>query len=261
VRSLLRPTVHRFEASIIYPWAAWRGWRPSSLRSVRPDDLRWNYGYENESSVKEAIARVTPYTVLSLDRLASLWWQLDYLDRQDVTGALVECGVRLGGASAMMALAHMSHGAPARELHLFDSFSTMPPPSSEDGPLAPTLSKNWTEENLDYSMEISRNLLLNLVRYPEALLQYHVGWFQDTVVQAAEKIGPIALLRLDGDWYDSTKVCLDALYPKVNKGGIVVIDDYGHFEGCRRAVDEFSSNLPKPFLLHRIDCTGRYWIK
>jgi O-methyltransferase len=99
-------------------------------------------------------------------------------------------------------------------------------------------------------------MLLNLVHYPERLLRYHVGWFQDTVPAAAEKIGPIALLRLDGDRYDSTKVCLESLYSNVRRGGIVVIDDYGQFEGCRRAVDEFTSKMPIPFMLHRIDCTG-----
>jgi O-methyltransferase len=161
----------------------------------------------------------------------------------------------------LMALAHMSHGAANRKLHLFDSFTTMPPPSPEDGAHAPTLSKKWADENLDYSAEVSRKLLVNVVHYPEELLEYHVGWFQDTVAEVAKTIGPIALLRLDGDWYESTKICLEALYQKVNKGGIVVIDDYGAFEGCRRAVDEFTSIIGKPFMLHRIDCTGRYWIK
>jgi len=140
IRSLARSVVRGLETNLIYPWAARRGWRPSSLRPVRLDDLRWNYGYEGEAQMKEAVAQVAPYTVLSLDRSASLWWQLEHLDRQHVAGALVECGVRLGGSSAMMALAHMSSGPPTRELHLFDSFSTMPAPSLEDGLFAPALT-------------------------------------------------------------------------------------------------------------------------
>ena len=89
----------------------------------------------------------------------------------------------------------------------------------------------------------------------------HQGWFQDTVPRDAAAVGPIALLRLDGDWYDSTKVCLEGLYPSVVKYGSIVVDDYGHFEGCRKAVDEFVADLGYPVMLHHVDYSGRYWIK
>jgi hypothetical protein len=263
LRTGLRFMLHSVERTLIYPWAAWRGWRPSSLRAVRPDDLAWDWGYEHEASIKEAIAVVAPYTVLSLDRLASLWWQIEYLDRQHITGALVECGVRQGGASAMIALAHMasSGGTPVRELHLFDSFTQMPAPSEKDGASSWRLMKEWQQQDVDWPPNISHELLVSKVHYPESLIHYHVGWFHDTIVPAAKAVGPISLLRLDGDWYESTKQCLDGLYGNVTDGGIVVIDDYGHFEGCRAAVDEFRQKLPIPSLLHRIDCTGRYWVK
>jgi len=77
----------------------------------------------------------------------------------------------------------------------------------------------------------------------------------------SKRMGPIALLRLDGDWYESTKICLDGLYNHVVPGGVVVIDDYGHWEGCRRAVDEFIAGSKHPIFLNHIDYTGRYWIK
>lgn len=262
LRRGLRFILHGVERNLIYPWAAWRGWRPSSLRAVRPDDLAWDWGYEHEAAIKEAIAVVAPYTVLSLDRLASLWWQIEYLDRQHITGALVECGVRQGGGIAMMALAHMaSCNPPVRELHLFDSFTQMPRPSEKDGAPSWRLMKQWQQQDVEWPPNISRELLVSKVRYPESLIHYHVGWFHDTIVPAAPTVGPISLLRLDGDWYESTKQCLDGLYGNVTEGGIVVVDDYGHFEGCRAAIDEFRQKLPLPFLLHRIDCTGRYWVK
>jgi O-methyltransferase len=261
LRRGLRFILHAVECNLIYPWAAWRGWRPSSLRSVRPEDLAWEWGYEHEASIKEAIAIVAPYTVLSLDRLASLWWQIEYLDRQQIRGALVECGVRQGGASAMMALAHMaSSDRPMRDLHLFDSFSQMPAPSQKDGATAPILMTEW-QQKMECSPDVSRELLVSKVGYPRSLIHYHVGLFRDTVATAAQAIGPISLLRLDGDWYESTKQCLDGLYENVSYGGLVVIDDYGHFEGCRAAVDEFRRELSVRSLLHRIDCTGRYWVK
>ena len=65
------------------------------------------------------------------------------------------------------------------------------------------------------------------------------GWFQDTLILNQIRIGPIALLRIDGDWYESTKVCLECLFDNVANGGYVIIDDYGFFPGCRKAVDEF----------------------
>lgn len=223
-------------------------------------DLDWTYGYEDEAAMKDAARLVTPYTVVSLDRLASLWSQVRQLDREHVAGALVECGVRLGGASAMMALAHISSGPPSRPLHLFDSFSEPPQPGPRDGAQSKSVYASW-QGSLSYDTEKSRKLVRHIVGYPENLLIYHVGWFQQTVPAASSEIGPIALLRLDGDWYESTRVCLEELYPRVSVGGLVVIDDYGHFEGCRLAVDQFTARLPRPFMLHRIDVAGRYWVK
>ena len=259
---MLRRTLHAFERRVIYPWAAWRGWRPSCLRSVALRDLEWDFGFEDEEAIKRAVRLVAAHTVVSLERLASLWWQIRQLDQQQIPGALVECGVRLGGSSAMMALAHMaSVPEPYRSLDLFDSFKGMPDPTEQDGEQVARLALQWAAENLNYPPEVSRRLIVDTAGYPGNLVRYHVGWFQDTAQADAPTLGPIALLRLDGDFYESTKVCLEAFYPNVSVGGIVVIDDYGPFNGCRTAVDEFTARFPRPFFLHRIDVDGRYWIK
>jgi O-methyltransferase len=110
-------------------------------------------------------------------------------------------------------------------------------------------------------LEDNRALLERTIGYPEELLTYHVGWFQETLPRDAPGLGPVALLRLDGDWYESAVVCLEHLYPHVAPGGVVVVDDYGHWEGCRRAVNEFLSAHDLLVLLHHIDYTGRYWVK
>ena len=110
-------------------------------------------------------------------------------------------------------------------------------------------------------IEDNRELLFQEIRYPEKKVHFHQGWFEETLPKDAPGIGKIALLRLDGDWYSSTKVCLDHLYSHVSKFGVVVIDDYGHWEGCRKAVDEFLAKLGSPVMLHHVDYTGRYWIK
>jgi len=169
----------------------------------------------------------------------------------------------------MMALSHMSSSPhPVREMHLFDSFEGLPEPRSEkDGVEAVEYSGQRAGGALTSiqqcvgTLQENRDLLENRVRYPSALLYYHVGWFENTLPKVAPAISKIALLRLDGDWYESTRVCLQYLYSKVVHGGVVVVDDYGHWEGCRKAVDEFLQSLPEPVLLNHIDYTGRSWVR
>jgi hypothetical protein len=110
------------------------------------------------------------------------------------------------------------------------------------------------------ALDDNKRLLGDLVGYPSELTQYHVGWFQDTLRVVPDNLDAIAVLRIDGDWYESTKICLETLVPRVSPGGIVVIDDYGKWPGCRKAVDEFMAALPRPLFLNHIDAAGRYFI-
>jgi hypothetical protein len=87
------------------------------------------------------------------------------------------------------------------------------------------------------------------------------GWFNDTLSAHKERIGKIALLHLDGDWYESVKVCLDELYDSVIQGGFIVIDDYGHWQGCRKATDEFIKQRNLKIDLSSTDYTGVYFQK
>jgi O-methyltransferase len=207
--------------------------------------------------------------MLSYDRLATLWHQVRYLDRNRISGDLVECGTFKGGAIGMMALAHLASGPEAvRGLHLFDSFEGLPEPRADmDGENAVELAAGHGAGSLTTtglfacSVNVPRRLLDERVRYPERLVHYHVGWFQQTLPSDSPSIDKIGLLRLDGDWYDSTRVCLEYLFPKVVKHGVIVIDDYGFWQGCRRAVDEFLSSQCEPIMLHHIDSSARYWLK
>ncbi len=103
--------------------------------------------------------------------------------------------------------------------------------------------------------------MLEKICYPQSLVCHHVGWFQETIPRDASSIGEIALLRLAGAWYESTRLLLQHLYSKVVSKAVVAIADYGAFDGSRRAVDEFISTQPTPIMLHHIDSAGRYWIK
>ncbi len=230
----------------------------------RPERLRH---YDGEQDAREAMSVIRDNTMLSYERLVTLWQQVRYADRARLDGALVECGTWRGGASGMMAMAHLASGAATRELHLFDSFQGLPQPDAAvDGQLAIDYAAGEAVGalapigQLVGPLEDNRALLRDRVGYPPELTRYHVGWFQDTVPPASVEIGRIAVLRLDGDWYESTKVCLDHLFPLVVSGGIVVIDDYGKWPGCRQAVDEHLARLPRPLYLHHIDPAGRYLV-
>lgn len=223
--------------------------------------------YDDEGAAREAIRIVESFTMLSYQRLVTLWQQVRYVDRASIPGALVECGTWKGGASGMMALAHLQSGVPNRHLHLFDSFQGLPEPDqNNDGEMAIHYASHRASGALRTigkcvgPLEDNKRLLADLVRYPSELTTYHVGWFQDTLQVAPASLNAIALLRIDGDWYESTKICLDRLFPRVSSGGIVVIDDYGKWPGCRKAVDEFMAGLPRPLFLNHIDAAGRYFI-
>jgi hypothetical protein len=223
--------------------------------------------YDDEEAAREALGIVRPYTMLSYQRLITLWQQVRYLDHASVPGSLVECGTWKGGACGMMALAHRRGGSLYRALHLFDSFEGLPEPKrTEDGEMAVRYASERASGALSSIgkcvglLTENKHLLSEIVRYPPELTHYHVGWFQDTLRVVPESVGTIALLRIDGDWYESTKVCLEALYSRVSSGGIVVIDDYGKWPGCRRAVDEFLATLERPVFLNHIDAAGRYVI-
>jgi hypothetical protein len=245
------------------------GWRPREGTPLGKSYLRGCFCYDNEAEIKEDLLMVRHHTMTSFERMASLWQQVQYLDRYRVHGALVECGVWKGGAVGLMALAHMrSFQRPTRPLHLFDSFQGIPEPRADiDGRAAIRFANGRGGGALESTgklvsmLEDSEQLLGATIAYPRELIHYHRGWFQDTVPRDAEAIGDIALLRLDGDWYESTAICLKYLYSNVVRHGVVVIDDYGHFEGCRRAVDEFLARLTTPILLCHADYTGRYFVK
>jgi hypothetical protein len=163
-----------------------------------------------------------------------------------------------------------------RDLHLFDSFSDIVEPDwrvdgeravreaggkeHSQGRLKP-LTGIYDRLGGHGTVDACRNLLETTLHYPANQIAIHQGWFQETIPAAAPSIGPIALLRIDADWYASTKTSLDHLYNLVTSGGAVIIDDYGGYDGCKKAVDEFlTSRSLHPFLNH-VDEECVYWFK
>lgn len=265
IRSQLRKRLK----GAIAPVLVHNGWRAPHGTPIDLLNGGKLFGYDEENLIRGAISKVSANTMSSFERLATIWQQVRYLDRYNISGDLVECGVWKGGTAGMMALAHLaSYSPPRRNLHLFDSFQGLPEPdSSVDGVMATEYSDGHANGKLASiqkcvgALKDSQLLLEKKIAYPTDLINYHQGWFEETVPASANVLPRIALLRLDGDWYESTRVCLQNLYSKVVSGGVVVIDDYGHWEGCRKAVDEFLNLVKEPVLLNHIDYTGRFWVK
>jgi hypothetical protein len=206
-------------------------------------------------------------TMVPFENLASLFDQVEFLERNGIEGDFVECGVWKGGSVGVMASANMKFGNKRRALHLFDSFDDICEPDPKvDGERAIADVKHYGKKNLDElngalspikgiyesfgghgTIEACKELLLGQVRYDENYIKFYPGWFQNTFPIHAQEIEKIAILRLDSDWYASTKICLEYFYDKVVNGGFIIIDDYGAYEGCKKAVDEFldSRNIHK----------------
>jgi O-methyltransferase len=168
--------------------------------------------------------------------------ELAYLMASDsalTSGAVVECGTWRGGISAAL----MEILGNKRKYHFFDSFEGLPPAKEIDGDAASHWQKNTKSTeyygNCYASEREFMSVLQRVRRRSDDDVFVHKGWFSDTVPMA--NIEGIALLRLDGDWYESTMICLVSLFPLVARGGVVIIDDYGVWDGCTRAVHDYLS--------------------
>jgi O-methyltransferase len=187
---------------------------------------------------------------------------LDVIER-DIPGVFVECGVWRGGCSAAMLLAQQErHGDVLRKVYLLDSFEGLPPATERDGPFALA----WYRDQGDKSrapIDEVRAALAGLGVAPGSW-ELVPGWFDKTVPVLAQRLSGerIALLRLDGDWYDSTAVCLEHLVPIVPDGGIVILDDYYVFDGCTRATHDFLSRHDAPYRICPVPGgVGAYFVK
>jgi hypothetical protein len=187
------------------------------------------------------LARVQPFTMVGSDALLDLARMVRAALTFDIPGNFVECGVWRGGASFLMAELARQAGAHQRRVWLFDSFEGLPPPEAVDGPAALAYVEDTDSptyyDNCRASLEDVRQTAaaLGVADYTELVK----GWFDQTLPLHRDRIGEIAILRIDGDWYSSVRCCLENLYDQVVDGGLVVLDDYYAYDGCTLAVHEF----------------------
>lgn len=204
----------------------------------------------------------------SNERLWSLLNAVRHVVDTRVAGDLVECGVWRGGSVMAMASELKSLGSTDRRIWLYDTFAGMTAPTTEDveegtGVTAYSMLKStpvadgdnvWCVAGLT---DVQANV--RSTGYPFEQFTFIEGDVGKTLLQTAPE--KISLLRLDTDWYESTKMELEVLYPRLSIGGVCIFDDYGHWQGARRAVDEYFEKLGYRPYMHPIDYSGRVLIK
>ncbi len=196
--------------------------------------------------------KVRKYTMVQRPRLRTLYHLAREIDRIPISGDIVECGVYNGGSAGMLAFASR-HSQPPRDLWLFDSFEGLPEASAMDGVRA--RDRRGTCAGDPHKVR----QLMHTLGIAQARLHIIKGWFQDTFPTI--QIERIALLHIDADWYESVRLCLQWFYDFVEPSGFVVLDDYGHWPGCRAAVDEFVAQRRLDVALIQVDYTGHYFQK
>lgn len=230
--------------------------RKSRLKLVNHIDL----SLDNEFI--QVYEKIKPFTMVEIERCYALYQSLLYISKYDIKGDLVECGVWKGGSAMLMAYTLQQAGITNRKIYLYDTYEGMAKPGEMDGQSEKeeweSLRVNDSLNKMCYSPieEVKANMAKT--GYPSENIVYIKGKVEDTIPSILPD--GIALLRLDTDWYDSTRHELNFLYPLLSLKGVLLIDDYGAWEGARKAVDEYFEGETNIYL-HRIDWTGRLIIK
>lgn len=192
---------------------------------------------------QDLIRKLLPFTMGGPKALGNAFDSVLYIKTNNIEGDIVECGVAQGGTAAMLGLATMEleSNEKKRKFWFFDSYEGLPKPTDEDyeGTSAGKYVQPLEEGSCLGTIEQVGSLLINKCKIPAERVTLVKGWFQDTVFSYQKKIKQIAILRLDGDWYESTKVPLQAFYPNVSNGGVIIIDDYATCYGSKKAVLEY----------------------
>ncbi len=211
--------------------------------------------------------KVAPFTMTGPARVYSLIEAIKYIEQNNVKGDIVECGVWKGGSMMAVAETLKYCNNTARHLYLYDTYEGMSAPTENDKTFDGTAAKELLESNTSkeknlvwaYSSLDSVKQVMQSTAYPSDKIHFVKGKVEDTIPQTIPS--SIALLRLDTDWYESTRHELINLFPLLVAGGVLIIDDYGHWQGARKAVDEYFKINRIPIFLGRIDETGRIAIK
>lgn len=244
-------------------WRLVRAWR--SLRRISAGAVGVSNIPDISEEDKATIHRVMPYTQTSVERIYAVIQAVRYIENSEIKGSIVECGVWRGGSMMAALNALLELNSQGRDIYLFDTFEGMTEPGVEDVSIRgesmtdefvrkTSGGENWCGVSMD---EVKCNILS--MGYPLSKTHFIKGRVEDTL--PLDSPNEIALLRLDTDWYESTRHELVHLFPRLAVGGIIIIDDYGHYSGAKLAVDEYFAENKINIFLSRIDYTGRIGVK
>jgi hypothetical protein len=229
---------------------------PGKIRR-RMLDVPWQLSLARERVYRSKFGRlydlVQPYSMLSYARLRALYAAVCHIAKSGVPGDVVECGTARGGSAALMGLAlkEVDH---SRHLWVYDTFQGLPAPTLEDPDYH--IAKHFTGTCRGQLEDVTQLFdRLSISSFSHCVK----GMFQETL--PLTEVKAVAVLHVDGDWYDSVLTCLECLWERVTPGGIVQIDDYGHWEGARKAVNEFFASRGISPHLRYVDYTGRQIVK
>ena len=216
---------------------------PPAIRRHVPPSVVERWHDRNLRSHGFPLSAVIPHSLVDPMNLAFLGKLADRLNRTGVPGAFVESGVFRGGSAGV--LAHQAMRTPDRHLWLFDAFAGMPAASAEDDDRAREIEGQFV------GSEAQTRRILERVGMDPRRTHLEVGWFDDTYPGA--DTGRVALLHVDCDFYEPVKLTLETFWPRLTPGAYVVINDYGSYEGCRIATDEFLEALPEDIVPAALD--------
>lgn len=184
----------------------------------------------------------SPYTMTSLRKMQRLYESVIYLNENNINGSFVECGVYRGGSIMNMALTQLNYNKVVH-IYIYDTFEGMTPQGEYDvnhrGVPASKILKNPRKKCVCSLEEVKNNV--SLTDYPKEFLHFRKG---DVAITLRKEVPEkISLLRLDTDWYESTKIELEVLFPRLVTGGVLILDDYGYWRGARKATDDYFASL------------------
>jgi hypothetical protein len=235
-----------------------------TARRLGIDVARITQGDGLDDADRATVDAVGPFTMTSPERIVAVCDAVRYVSRNGIAGDVVECGVWRGGSMMAAARTLLAEGDVGRDLYLYDTFAGMTEPTDADHTGKGAQAGRWMRRYGHDEQGNSRwcnasvedvDANIRSTGYPMERVHLVVGPVEQTIPDTVP--GPIALLRLDTDWYESTAHEMAHLFDLVVPGGVLILDDYGHWQGARKAVDEHLERIGVNLLLHRIDYTGR----
>lgn len=237
------------------------------IKKVNPTILESGFHIDMiEPEFVQIYQKCKPHSTCTIEPLYTLFKAVEYIVKNNIEGDIVECGVYKGGSAMLIAYTLLHFKDKNRNIYLYDTFEGMSEPDTNDIDFSGESAKNLMNESDKEKGKVWCYAPIDLVKqnmlstgYDSNKLFFIKGKVEETIPGTLPKT--ISLLRLDTDWYESTKHELEHLYPLLINKGVLIVDDYGHWQGVRKAVDEYFEKQPHKILLNRVDYTVRMGIK